>query len=274
MSERQSDHLSAFAEARSLLYRAFADVEFDPAMAHCRHCVSPEDLIALGSPVATLDAGVVARFVTKSGTTWGTSTDLRRVVPRALDLSAQAELPIHRSVFLEKLTNAGWASWPAPQVDAVCRFLLAEWSRLLSSTPRPGHAAHGWLRQTAGSVADLEPFLTAWQAAMWSQAPASGRRAATVHLAVLLVNSEFRPDFPESVALLFDDEPSGRSTNAGTVAPAAQLERWLLSTATESQLTHAAEDFATTSDSRRVQLAADRLRRYHAAAARSDVHAG
>ena len=251
MSEVQPDHPNAFEQARSLLYREFATAEFNSAMAHCHHCVSPDDLVALGAPVEMLDAGLVARFVTKSGTTWGTSDDLRRVVPRALELSADAALPIHRAVLLEKLASTGWADWPAPQVTAICRFLLAEWARLLLSTPRPGHAAHRWLRQTARAVDDLKPFLTAWQTAMGSQVPASGRRAAAVHLAVLLVNSEFRPDFPESITLLFDEAASGGSTDVAGAVPAAQLEGWLLSTATESQLSQAADALANTSDSRR-----------------------
>lgn len=268
MSDTPAAPHDEFESARDRLYREFASVDFDPHMERCAHCVSPADVAALGGEVRTLDPAIVARFVAKAGTTWGGPDDLRRVAPRALSLSADAALPIHRSVLLDKLVTTGWSAWPAPQVDAVCRFLLAEWTRLLSSPPRAGHAAHQWLRQTARATADIGPFLARWQAAMDAQVAAPRRRSATVHLAVLLVKSDFRPDFPGSIALLFDHD------RVGTGGPSDQLAAWLTSTVTGSQLSHAAAALAGTSDSRRVDLAVERLRRYHAAVARSDVHAG
>lgn len=253
-------------DATRALYAAFADVAFRHDMVRCGHCVSDADVAALSGPVASLDPGVVARFLVKAGTTWGDSDDLRRVAPRALHLAAEQALPVHRTVVLAQLARAGWSRWPEPQVDAVCRFLLAEWSRLLRSPARPGHAAHRWLRQTATVVADLDPFLATWHDTMASEAG-----PASVHLAVLLVNSELRPDFPASVHDLFDSPaadpgacPATEPPTASVGALADQLGAWLTTTATEAHLQRAASDLADTVHARRLSLAVERLRRFHA----------
>lgn len=263
MPTSPSSGAASFPDATDALYQAFRDVAFRDDMVRCAHCVTAAEVAELAHPVRALDPAVVGRFVTKAGTTWGDPHDLRRVAPRALHLAAENRLPVNRTVVLEKLTAAGWARWPDQQVDAVCRFLLAEWERLLRATPRAGHSAHRWLRQTATAVADLEPFLTAWHRAL---ATASGPPA--VHLAVLLVNSEFRPDFPSSITDLF--EPTGPTGPIGpdaaaTATPLAdQLGRWLVADATEHHLARAVDDLGHTTDARRLGLAVERLRRYRA----------
>ncbi|MBP7631468.1 MAG: hypothetical protein KA758_13520 [Acidimicrobiales bacterium] len=244
---------SAFDAATAALYGAFADVPHRPAMPHCRHCVTDAHLALLAAPVAELAPEVVARFVAKAGTTWGDGHDLRRVAPRALHLAADHLLPFSRAVLLEKLAAAGWSSWPPAEVDAICRFLLAEWQRLLASPPRAGHAAHRWLRQTAAVVADLDPFLRAW-----SQALAGPPGPPAVHLAVVLVQSDLRPDFPSSINALFD-----------TTEAADQFGAWLAAPATFDRLQTAADSLARTPDTRRLSLAVDRLTRYRAARARA-----
>lgn len=279
-------HTAGFASATAALYRAFDDVGFRAAMPHCGHCVSAVDVAALDAPVQHLDAALVARFVTKAGTTWGASDDLRRVAPRALHLAAEHRLAVNRSVVLDQLARADWARWPAHQVDAVCRFLLAEWDRLLLSPPRAGHSAHRWLRQTATVIADLGPFLTSWHRVL-----ASDPDTAAVHLAVLLVNSELRPDFPTSIIDLFDPPASGAGGDAATHsgsdvvhlpgvgadatdddargALADQLGSWLAAPATEAHLHRAEAELRHTADARRLTLALERLRRYRSARARA-----
>lgn len=273
-----------FDHAVDQLYRSFDDVGFRPDMPRCPHCVTNHDVDRLGARVRDLDPVLVARFVTKAGTTWGESDDLRRVAPRALHLAAEQRLPVNRAVLLHKLSSLDWAAWPAHQVDAVCRFLLAEWERLLVSTPRPGHSAHRWLRQTAPAMADLAPFLDTWQRNL-----AGDPGPAAVHLAVLLVNSELRPDFPATVANLFEPPAGAVTTTADQAAATDQLGTidlregrtgqrrslpdqfgsWLAEPATEANLSRAATALDHTTDARRLKLAVDRLRRYRAARTRA-----
>lgn len=256
-----------FEGAVDLLYRSFDDVAFRADMPRCAHCVGDDDVAALRTDVRDLEPALVARFVTKAGTTWGDSVDLRRIAPRALHLAAEHSLPVSRAVVLDKLVSADWANWPPRQVDAVRRFLLAEWRRLLLSPPRTGHAAHRWLRQTATAESDLGPFLDLWQ-----QELAADAGAAPVHLAVMLVNSELRPDFPATVTDLFDQpDPERGWVRAGTTAEdlAGQLDAWLAAPVTEANLARAASALSDTADARRLGLAVERLRRYRTARARS-----
>ena len=163
------DPSASFDDATRALYAAFADVAHRPNLARCRHCVTDSDVAALAGAVTTLPAPSISRFLAKAGTTWGDGEDLRRVAPRALHLAADRQLTFGRQVLLEKLANAGWSTWPPAQVDAICRFLLAEWTRLIASPPRPAHCAHGWLSQTATVVSDLTPFLKAWESMLVTQ---------------------------------------------------------------------------------------------------------
>ena len=128
-----------------------------------------------------------------------------------------------------------------------------DWASRLASPPRAGHAAHRWLRQTATVVADLDPFLRSW-----SQALAGPPGPAAVHLAVVLVQSDLRPDFPTTVAALFD-----------TADAAHRFGDWLAAPDTLDHLRRAAGDLTATPDARRLDLAVDRLTRYRAARART-----
>lgn len=255
--------VSSFHSARRDLFEAFDAEPFDAAMRRCGHCVSDDEVAALGAPVAAIDPELLGRFVVKAGTTWGGPHDLRRVAPRALMLAADGRLPVSRGLLWEKLGWAGWPTWPADQATAVHRFLLAEWTRLLGATPRPAHSAHGWLRQVACATGDLTPFLAAWNESISPIAKAPRRRAAILHLTALLVDSELRPDFPGTVATVLGDDPGA----------AEQLTGWLTGADTERELRRAAEALAHTRDARRVEVAAERLRRFHAATHRRAVHA-
>lgn len=241
-----------FSAATTALYAAFGDVAHRPDMVRCRHCVTPSDVSALAADVSSLSPEVVSRFVAKVGTTWGDGRDLLRIAPRALHLAADHQLGVNRSVLLDKLAAAGWSKWTPGQVDAVCRFLLAEWGRLLASNPRSGHSAHHWLRQTAAAIGDLDPFLD-----RWAQALAGSPGPPALHLAVVLVQSDLRPDFPASVSALFHDARS-----------ADQFATWLDTDSPAQHLNRAAQALGDTSDARRLSLAVDRLSRFRAARTR------
>lgn len=253
-----------FVAATRALFAAFAAEAFDPAMPRCAHCVSDADVARLGESVVTLDPAHLARFVTKAGTTWGRPEDLRRVAPRALVLAADRKLPIDRGLLWEKLGWAGWPGWPEAQAAAVHRFLMAEWTRLLHTPPGGAEPAHRWLAVHGRVVRDLGPFLDRWHEAIGPVTAAPGRRAATLHLVELLVHSDLRPDFPVTVARLIPDDPTA----------AGRLAGWLTCTGTAHELGRAGQLLAGTVDARRVELAGERLRRFHAAVERADVHAG
>ena len=252
-----SDPAAAYASASAALYDAFADVAFDPVMAHSPGSVSPDDVAALGRPVAELPTELVGRFVIRAGTTWGGPDDLRRVAPRALTLAADNALTVDRTVLWEKLRWAGWPDWPEPQTNAVQAFLAAEWGRLVRSPARPAHIAHRWLGATAVATQDLEPFLHDWHEALGPLTPPAHLHAAASHLVALLLDSPLRPDLPATIGDVIP--PSG--------GPASeQLTTWLIGPGTSHQLRRAAEDLADTRDARRVGLALERLSRFTDAA--------
>lgn len=256
---RPEDPATARADALEQLYVAFDAVPFDAAMPRYSPTVTDHDLTALAGPVRTLPPSLVARFVLKSGTTWGGPDDIRRIVPRALDLAAAQQLPLDRGLLWAKLRWAGWPDWPTYQATTTREFLRAEWACLLRSSPRPAHVAHRWLRPTADGIDDLTPFFNEWQDALSPITPHPHRRAATGHLVLLLSNSPLRPDFPATVAELF---PSNN-------AAAAQLTAWLTSPGIGYVLEEAARALADTTDARRVNVAHERLRRFQAAVART-----
>ncbi|CAN5797750.1 hypothetical protein BH10ACT1_BH10ACT1_10940 [soil metagenome] len=255
---RPVDPVAALATATDRLYAAFDGVAFNPVMPRSPGSVSDADLAAIAAPVHTLPPALVARFVLKAGTTWGGPDDIRRVVPRALELAADHQLPIDRGLLWAKVLWAGWPAWPTYQVVTVRAFLQAEWGRLLRSDPRPAHLAHRWLRKAAAGFDDLTPFLSDWHDALGPLNHPAHRRAATGHLVVLLVGSRLRPDHPQTARDLFPGNPDA----------AAQLTAWLTGPGTGHELERAADALAGTSDARRVNVAVERLGRFRAAVER------
>ena len=234
------------------MYGAFESVPFDADMPRSPGSVPDRDVAALGEPVESLPAELVARFVLKAGTTWGAPEDLRRLAPRALELAADQALPLDRRLLWAKLRWAGWTSWPTYQVVTVRAFLLAEWERLLRADPRPAHVAHRWLREATAGIDDLEPFLDLWTELLHTTEPEAHHRATTGHLVLLVTNSPLRPDLPETVDQVLP----------GAALPAAQLAGWLAGDPVKAALDQAVVLLAGTTDRKRVQLAVDRLTRF------------
>ncbi|MBX3283796.1 MAG: hypothetical protein KF703_00485 [Actinobacteria bacterium] len=251
------DPTASFAAAAAHLFEAFADVAFDPNMAHAP-TVSEAEVAALGAPVAELAPELVARFALRAGSSWGTAEDLRRVAPRALVLAADHALPLDRTVLWERLRAAGWPAWPDHQVEAVARFLRAEWARLVRSEPRPAHAVHRWLPPVSSATHDLSPFLDDWHEALGPLTPPAHQHAAVGHLVALLLDSPLRPDLPDTVADL---------VAPGEDAAALQLTNWLTGPAIAHQLQQAATELDGTQAGRRTALAVERLGRFTRATA-------
>ncbi len=258
-SYRPSAKGFSLAPAAAHLYAAFADVPQPAVVSHCPHCVSLAELQALTGPVAALSPELVSRFIRKAGTTWGDADDLRRIAPRALTLAADHRLNVSRSLLWQKLRWAGWSTWPDPQSDAVGRFLLAEFTRMLRVPPRPAHMAHRWLGQVSAGIDDLSGFLTVWHDSMGPLPEPAIQQPAVHHLVELLTSSPLRPDLPATLADVFPSNPD----------VADQVRAFLTGPGIDLDLRRTASDLSGSSSARRVNVAVERLRRYRAAVERA-----
>ena len=154
---------------------------------------------------------LVSRFVRKFGTTWGTTDDLRRVTPRVLTLAADHRLSISRSLIWQQLRAAQWTTWPSAEVDAIGRFLLAEFTRLLRVPPRPAHVAHRWLAQvSAGDRRHLRASSRSGTTPSARCRTPKVQRTAVGHLVELLTSSPLRPDLPATMVDVFPSNARGR----------------------------------------------------------------
>lgn len=255
-SYRPSPDGFSLEPAAQQLYAAFASVQPASPSYRCTHCVSDDDLAALAAPVATIPADTVSRFVRKTGTTWGDTDDLRRLTPRILALAADHRLNVSRSLVWHQLRAAGWQDWPRAESEAIGRFLLAEFTRLLRVPPRPAHVAHRWLAQVSPGIDDLSGFLTVWHDSMGPLPDPSIQVTAVGHLVELLTSSPLRPDLPATMADVFPQNP----------AVAQQVTDFLIGPGTDLDLRRAASEQAGGPSARRVNVAVERLRRFRAAA--------
>lgn len=255
---RPSPHGFSIEPAAADLYAAFAPVAGSSPVPHCSHCVSGADLEALAGPVSSLDAALVSRFVRKAGTTWGGTDDLRRLAPRILTLAADHRLDVSRSLVWQQFRAAGWEDWPQVETDAIGRFLLAEFTRLLRVPPRPAHVAHRWLAQVSTGIDDLSGFLTVWHDSMGPLPDPAIQITAVGHLVELLTSSPLRPDLPATMVDVFPQNPS----------VAAQVTDFLIGPGTDLDLRRAASEQSASPSARRVNVAVERLRRFRSAAGR------
>jgi hypothetical protein len=251
--------------ARDALYEAFGHLGVPDSVVHCPHCVSTPELEELCGTVAAISPATASRFVRKVGTTWGGADDLHRATPRLLELAADHRLQVSRSLLWQKLRWAGWTEWPAPERDAVGRFLLAEFARLLGNAPRPAHVAHRWLAQVSAGVDDISGFLTLWHDAIGPLPDPEVAHLAAAHLVELLTSSPLRPDLPSTV----------RDVLPGNRTAAEQLRDFLTGPGTDVDLRRVAAELEGTRSSRRVTVAVERLRRYRTAVGRtSELRSG
>ncbi|MGN6693593.1 MAG: hypothetical protein ACTHN0_05400, partial [Aquihabitans sp.] len=241
-SYRPSPDGFSIESAAAQLYAAFAPIRPSSPVEHCSHCVSDADLAALDAPVASISPEAVSRFVLKAGTTWGGPEDLRRLTPRVLTLAADHRLNVSRSLVWQQLRAAGWQTWPRTEVDAIGRFLIAEFTRLLRVPPRPAHVAHRWLAQVSTGIDDLSGFLTVWHDSMGPLPDPSIQLTAVGHLVELLTSSPLRPDLPATMVDVFPQNP----------AVAQQVTDFLVGPGTDLDLRRAASDQAGTPSVRRV----------------------
>lgn len=242
---------AVLALATERLRDAFRSVGFRPDMPRVTGTVSAEDVSALGAPVAELDPPLLERFVIRVGSTWGGADDLRRVVPRLLELAADHRLSIDRSLVFEQLARAGVHDWSGAETRAVREFLEAEWRRLLCSPPRPAHRAHRWLPDVRPAVGELTGFFDIWRDELRHRRFEPHHRAVAGHLVRLLIDSPIRPDFPRTLDDVF---PGDRHATAA-------LRRFLLDDVLVELLADAGRRHTGSVDDRRLRIASERLHR-------------
>jgi hypothetical protein len=236
------------------LYDAFAVIATPAPVSACSHCVTRDDLAGWNVPVDQLSPKLVSKFVRKVGTTWGGTPELMRVTPRLLTLAADQRLTVSRSLVWQQFQRGQWRAWPEPFVTAIETFERAELTRLLRAQPRPAHVAHRWLSQVSVGFDDLTGFTDVWRDAMGS-ANEGIRIHAVSHLVELLTSSALRPDLPATMADVVPANPGA----------AAQLTEFLCEPDGETALRAAAEVLADTPSARRLEVAAERLRRFRSA---------
>lgn len=254
-SYRPSPNGFSLAPAARQLYASFAGISGSEPVAHCPHCVSSAEIAALAAPVHTLSPELLSRFIRKLGTTWGETDDLRRVTPRLLTLAADHRLSVSRSLVWQQMRAAHWTTWPQEETDAIGRFLLAEFTRLLRVPPRPAHVAHRWLSQVSNGIDDLSGFVTVWQDSIGPLPDPSIQITAVGHLVELLTSSPLRPDLPATMADVFPLNPGA----------ATQISAFLTGPGTDLDLRRAATELAATPSARRINVAVERLRRFRSA---------
>jgi hypothetical protein len=236
------------------LYDVFAGYRYRASMPACAHCVSDEDLLALGSqPLDRLPAPLLGRYTIKAVSTWGEVSDLKWLLPRLAQLLARGQLPVPAGALTAKLTRADWHAWPTAEREAVRALLHEWWLEGLRSTPDIGAVVTARLPAVAAAEPDLTQYLLAWQEALAGDD--ARRLAALQHVLELVCHSRFRPDLPSSLAALFW-EPAGPA--------AAQTAAWLTSPDLAGEIDRALYDLAANPDARRLAVAAARLRRYRA----------
>lgn len=224
-------------------------------MPACAHCVTDEDLIALGAhPVRDLPPDLLDRYARKAMSTWGEVDDFKRFLPRILELSAVQHHPTPPIIVLTKLWRADWRTWPAGEQRAVWQFLRGWWHDTLTQWSGPGRSAWRLLGAFAAAETDLSPYLSDWHHVLAGET--AGRSAAVRQLVDLLCDSPLQPDRPHTVAALAPDA-CGDAT--------AQIEAFLASPDTSEELERALADFAHSEHVRQIAVAFARLRRLTAA---------
>lgn len=257
VAERPASVARELAGTIEGLYSAFSPYRYRVAMPACPHCVSDDDLLALGQGhLGELPAPLLGRYTIKAISTWGEVRDFKWLLPRLVELTVGGQLPVPAEALTAKLTRASWHEWPVAERQAVSEFLQAWWHHGLRHDPATAAVVTLRLPAVAAAEPDLTSFLTAWQA--YLAGAGAPRLTSLQHLLELLCHSRFRPDVPASIETLFW-EPAGPA--------AAQISAWLTSPDLAEELDRAIYDLATTSEARQLAIAAARLRRYRAALA-------
>lgn len=242
--------------ALEALYEAFGRYAYRASMPACAHCVSDDDLLALGrQPLAQLPPPLLGRYTIKAVSTWGEVRDFKWLLPRLAELLARGQLPVPADALTAKLKRASWHDWPEAEHLAIRGFLHAWWHDGLCGEPEAAEVVKGRLPAVAAAESDLTHYLTHWHSCLGCDDKPL-RLTALAHVRELVCHSRFRPDVPATLERLFW-EPAGPA--------AAQTSAWLTSPDLAEELDRALYELADTPGARHLAVVAARLRRYRAA---------
>jgi hypothetical protein len=113
------------------LYSLFSHYPFPAGMQGCPCCVSNEHLLLLRSkPLRQLGDTELSRYAFKAMTTWGTEMDFKYYLPRLFELYLSGGDDMNAFVLMDKLSYAGWHTWPPEEQEAIKLVLLNWWKKL------------------------------------------------------------------------------------------------------------------------------------------------
>lgn len=238
-------------EALADLREVFAVYPFRAAMPACPHCVTSDDVAALGRHPEQIAGAALDRFVAKSLITWGEEADLKRLLPEILTRITRDELGAPAGLVGARLRRASWRDWPAAEAPAVRRALRAAWTAALSTDPAPGRPpAVACLALVASAEDDLRPYLDVWEDRLEAPGNPGARLTAVLHLADLLgpLSSGGRQRLRRTLPL----------ARRGVVG---QLDHWLRQPSVVQRLLHAADALDGTPHEARITTARQGLAR-------------
>ncbi|WP_344843692.1 hypothetical protein [Nonomuraea dietziae] len=156
--------MSGWEAAKARMYDVFGHVPRPERVAGCPHCVEPgEERCLLSWPVASVEAGSLARYAAKALTTWGGVLEFRYFLPRLLECAtADAFSYPDPEIVLGKLASADWRAWPEEERDAVTDFPVRVVGPNASPPSRPGPPIDTVLCALAATGMDLTSCLDAW----------------------------------------------------------------------------------------------------------------
>jgi len=175
MTATTSDLRAAVAHLYSVFGRYHVET-----LTGCPHCTSDEHgRILAATPLDKLRSEQLERYAFKAMTTWGSVRDFKHFLPRILELTSLSDSPgwPDIEIVFSKLDDGRWHTWPAAEIEAIRRYLLAIWNDLLGMYPHHLEA-ESVLCAIGRAEANLRPYLEVWER--------SSSRSALLHLADFL----------------------------------------------------------------------------------------
>lgn len=166
----------SLAEALDALDAAIPDKP-EPVLG-CEYCYFDWELEALSGPRDEVPVGVMGQLAREVTDHWENFPGYhRRMTPRILRLLVEGAVP-ELDIVGDRLRQAGWQQWPAPERAAVARVCEEWWDATLAAYPSSPEAGEV-LEFLVAATGHVERWLDTW-----TQAP---RGAADDHLAEVCI---------------------------------------------------------------------------------------
>ncbi|MFL6205611.1 MAG: hypothetical protein ACJ739_09685 [Acidimicrobiales bacterium] len=216
------DRVLGLAIERS--YEVFSRNRVGTSMVVRRGDITAEDIAPLAGPVRSVPAAAIDRWLPHAVTTWGTSDDLRALLPRVFELLTAGLLVTPPEAVFSKIRQGDWGEWAIDEIRAIDDIVDALWLATIAQHPSLiGLPAARVLTAIAELGRDLQPHLDDWLLMASSTGPHAA--AAREHLADLARQADNLAAADLALGTLFW---TPRPTEA------ARLERWIGSDAVRS----------------------------------------